>query len=160
MERVDSKIPRHLNTIFQIPPSRNCISHSHMDEKNQLQNSKALKYNCSTPFTQTKSTFHICIWMKLINYKVPSHLDTMIQIPSSRNHICCNPNLRQVWGWDLHSQKWELSLTSELDCRGQNTSPWGVGKALKCRCRKWPCMSHSNICSTSYGRKKGRESNW
>jgi hypothetical protein len=30
--------------------------------------------------------------------------------------------------------------TSKLDCRGQNTLPWGnlyiVGKALKCRCRK------------------------
>jgi len=53
---------------------------------------------------------------------------------------------------------------SELDCRGQNTLPWSViytiGKALKCRCRKWPCMSHLNICSTSYGQKKGRESNW
>jgi hypothetical protein len=52
----------------------------------------------------------------------------------------------------------------ELNCRGQKTSPWGVlytvGKVLKCRCRKWPCMSHSDICSTSYGRKKGRESNW
>jgi hypothetical protein len=31
---------------------------------------------------------------------------------------------------------------------------------LKCRCRKWPRMSHSDICNTSYGRKKGRESNW
>jgi hypothetical protein len=54
--------------------------------------------------------------------------------------------------------------TLELDCRGQNTSPWGVlytvGKALKCRCRKWPRMSHSDICCTSYGRKKGQESNW
>jgi hypothetical protein len=54
--------------------------------------------------------------------------------------------------------------TLELNCRGQNTLPWGVlytvGKALKCRCRKWPRMSHSDICSTSYGRKKGRESNW
>jgi hypothetical protein len=44
------------------------------------------------------------------------------------------------------------------------TSPWGViytvGKVLKCRCRKWPRMSHSDICSISYGRKKGRESNW
>jgi hypothetical protein len=53
---------------------------------------------------------------------------------------------------------------SELDNRGQNTSPWGVlytiGKALKCRCRKWPRMSHLHICSTSYGQKKGRESNW
>ncbi len=54
--------------------------------------------------------------------------------------------------------------TSKLDCKGQNTLPWSVfytvGKVLKCRCRKWPRMSHSNIISTSYGRKKGRESNW
>jgi len=52
----------------------------------------------------------------------------------------------------------------EHDCRGQNTSHWGVlgtvEKVLKCRCPKWPCMSHLDICSTSYGRKKGRESNW
>jgi hypothetical protein len=32
-------------------------------------------------------------------------------------------------------------------------------KVLKRRCRKWPCMSHSDFCSTSYVRKKGRESN-
>ncbi len=31
---------------------------------------------------------------------------------------------------------------------------------MKCKCRKWPCMSHSDIYSISYGRKKGRESNW
>jgi hypothetical protein len=53
---------------------------------------------------------------------------------------------------------------SEFDCRGQNTSPWGVlytlEKVLKCKCPKWPHMSHLDICSTSYGRKKGRESNW
>jgi hypothetical protein len=54
--------------------------------------------------------------------------------------------------------------TLELDCRGQNTLPWGVlyilGKVLKSRCRKWPHRSHSDICNTSYGRKKGQESNW
>jgi hypothetical protein len=53
---------------------------------------------------------------------------------------------------------------SELDYRGQNTLHWGVlyivGKVLKCRCPKWPRMSHLNICKTSYGRKKGWESNW
>ncbi len=56
------------------------------------------------------------------------------------------------------------SENSELDCKGQNTSHWAVlytvGKVLKCRCRKWPFMSHLDICNTSYGRKKGRESNW
>jgi len=31
---------------------------------------------------------------------------------------------------------------------------------LKCKCPKWPCMSHLDICNTSYGWKKGRESNW
>jgi hypothetical protein len=54
--------------------------------------------------------------------------------------------------------------TSELNNRRQNTLPWSVlytiGKALKCRCRKWPRMSHLDICNTSYGQKKGRESNW
>jgi hypothetical protein len=33
-------------------------------------------------------------------------------------------------------------------------------KVLKYRCPKWPRMSHLDICSTSYGRKKGWESNW
>jgi hypothetical protein len=53
---------------------------------------------------------------------------------------------------------------SELDCRGQNTSHCGVlytiGKVLKCRCPKWPLMSHLDIYSPSYGKKKDRESNW
>jgi hypothetical protein len=53
---------------------------------------------------------------------------------------------------------------AERDCRGQNSShlcALGViGKVLKCRCPKWPRMSHLDICSPSYGQKKGRESNW
>ncbi len=71
---------------------------------------------------------------------------------------------------DIHTPEmgtWESSetpKTSEFDYRGQNTLPWGVlhviGKLLKCKCRKWPRMSHLDICSTSYGKKKGRESNW
>ncbi len=31
---------------------------------------------------------------------------------------------------------------------------------MKCRCPKWPRMSHLDICNSSYGQKKGRESNW
>jgi hypothetical protein len=65
------------------------------------------------------------------------------------------------------SGDWESSgtlATSELDSRGQNTSPGGVlyilGKVLKFRCRKWPRMSHLDICNTSYGQKKGNKSNW
>jgi len=48
---------------------------------------------------------------------------------------------------------------SKLDCRGQNTSHQGVlyinGKVLNFRCPKWPRMSHLDICSPSYGQKKG-----
>jgi hypothetical protein len=35
-----------------------------------------------------------------------------------------------------------------------------IGKVLKRRYRKWPRIGHLNICSPSYGQKKGRESNW
>jgi hypothetical protein len=52
----------------------------------------------------------------------------------------------------------------ELELKGQNTSHWGVlgviGKVLKCTCLNWPRIGHLDICSPSYGQKKGRESNW
>jgi hypothetical protein len=78
-----------------------------------------------------------------------------------------------LWAWcedETHIPKsgnLEYSGTpenSELNYRGQNTFHWGVlytnGKVLKCRCPKWPRMNHLDICSPSYGQKKGRESNW
>jgi hypothetical protein len=83
--------------------------------------------------------------------------------------MCRNPTLRELWGplTFLKNGTWESFGTPknlEHDSRGQNTSHWSifytVGKVLKCRCPKWPHMSHLDICSTSYGRKKGRESNW
>ncbi len=58
---------------------------------------------------------------------------------------------------------------SELDIKGQNTSHWSfghwgvlsvIGKVLKRRYLKWPRIGHLDICSPSYGQKKGRESNW
>ncbi len=65
------------------------------------------------------------------------------------------------------SGKMESSGTPEileLDLRGQISSHLSVlgliGKVLKFRCPKWPRMSHLDICSPSYGQKKGRESNW
>jgi hypothetical protein len=35
-----------------------------------------------------------------------------------------------------------------------------IEKVLKRRYRKWPRIGHLDICSPSYGQKKGRESNW
>jgi hypothetical protein len=80
------------------------------------------------------------------------------------------PYFGQVWGWSPtlgKSEDLESSGTPEcleLDRKAQNTSHWGVfgviGKVLKRRYRKWPRIGHLNICSPSYGQKKGRESNW
>jgi hypothetical protein len=57
----------------------------------------------------------------------------------------------------------ETPECSELNSKGQNTSYWGVlgviGKVLKRKYRKWPRIGHLDICSSSYGQKKGRESN-
>jgi len=54
--------------------------------------------------------------------------------------------------------------TSEFDCRGQNTLHWNffciIEKLAKCKCQKWARMDHLDIYNTSYGKKKGRESNW
>jgi hypothetical protein len=51
----------------------------------------------------------------------------------------------------------------EFDRKAQNTSHWCVlgviGKVLKRRYIKWPRIGHLDICSSSYGQKKGRESN-
>jgi hypothetical protein len=64
--------------------------------------------------------------------------------------------------WDLESTETPKCL--ELDSKGQNTSHWGVlgvvEKVLKRIYRKCPRIGNSDICSPSYGQKKGRESNW
>ncbi len=65
------------------------------------------------------------------------------------------------------SGKMESSGTpknSELHCRDQISFHLSVlsliKKVFKFRCPKWPCMSHLNIYSPSYGQKKGWEPNW
>jgi len=80
------------------------------------------------------------------------------------------PHFGQVWGWSPTLPKlgiWSPSGLPNVQSStvgGQNTSHWGVlgviGKVLKCRCLKWPRIGHLDICSPSYGQKKGRESNW
>jgi hypothetical protein len=71
------------------------------------------------------------------------------------------PYFGQVWGWSPtlgKSEDLESSGTpkcSELDSKAQKV----IGKVLKRRYKKWPRIGHLNICSPSYGQKKGRESN-
>jgi hypothetical protein len=63
--------------------------------------------------------------------------------------------------WELES--WWTFESSDNNCRGQNPLDWKVhyviGKILEFRCRKWACMTHLDTLNTSYGEKKGRESN-
>jgi len=85
-----------------------------------------------------------------------------------KDSSCRNPTLAKCED-ETHTPKvgdLEFSGTPErleFDSRGQNTSYWVVlgviGKVLKCRCPKWPRIGHLDICSPSYGQKKGRESN-
>jgi hypothetical protein len=84
--------------------------------------------------------------------------------------LLSQPYFGQVWGWSPTLEKSEDLESSgtpeclEFDSKVQNTSHWHVlgviGKVLKRRYRKWPCIGHLDICSPSYGQKKGRESNW
>jgi hypothetical protein len=103
------------------------------------------------------------ILMELHVYNTRYYFDTIW-------HLLSQPHFGQVWGWSLTLGKvggLESVGTpecSELDSKAQNTSHWGVldviGKVLKRRYRKWPHIGHSDICSPSYGQKKGQESNW
>jgi hypothetical protein len=69
---------------------------------------------------------------------------------------------RQLPLWEMDS-RWTPE-DSERDFRGQNSMACGVlyinEKLLKLRCLKWARIAHLNIQNTSYGQKKGRESNW
>jgi hypothetical protein len=64
--------------------------------------------------------------------------------------------------WELESRWIPKSL--ENDRKGQNPLDWEVlhiiGNFLELRCLKWACMNHLDTSNTSYGQKKGRESNW
>jgi len=68
---------------------------------------------------------------------------------------------RQLPPWEIES-RWTPE-TSESDCRGQNSMARGIlyiiGKILERRCLKWARLALLDIWNTSYGQKKGQESN-
>jgi hypothetical protein len=95
--------------------------------------------------------------------RFPFYFPSCSQLPVSQ------PYFGQVWGWSPTLGKSEdlesfgTLECSEFDSKAQNTLLWGflgvIEKVLKRRYRKWPRIGHLNICSPSYGQKKGRESN-
>ncbi len=83
--------------------------------------------------------------------------------------ICHNPTLAKCGGEAQHFQSWGFGVLRDLRMfgvrqQGPKHPHWVVlgviGKVLKRRYRKWPRIGHLDICSPSYGQKKGRESNW
>jgi hypothetical protein len=68
---------------------------------------------------------------------------------------------KQLPLWEMKS-RWTPE-TSESNFRGQNSMTCGVlyiiEKLLELRCLKWAHIVHLDIWNTSYGQKKGRESN-
>jgi hypothetical protein len=119
--------------------------------------------------------YHWNIWINLkhIQWMKSSQKHSLNIIKCVKGIITCGTYLSQpLWGkcevgtHTLENGTWEPSGTpenSEHNFRGQNTLHWNffytVGKVLKCWCSKLPRMSHLDIFSTSYGWKKGRESN-
>jgi len=107
--------------------------------------------------------------------------------PSSRpgRHITCSRECkeckeckesRECEGVNPHTPKWTPTLgvgeswspggtpeTSERVLKGQNSMACCAlyinRKLSKCRCPKWARIAHLDIWNTSYGQKKGRESN-
>jgi hypothetical protein len=74
--------------------------------------------------------------------------------------VCVKPTLPKVGTWSppglpkIQSSSWR----AKTPCIGGVLGV--IRKVLKCRCLNWPRIGHLDICSPSYGQKKGRESNW
>jgi hypothetical protein len=84
------------------------------------------------------------------------------------------PKVQKVWGHEpSHSQvnshvgNWSPKWTPEFskcDYRGQNSLLqkvlYIIRNILKLKCLKWAHITHLDTWNTSYGQKKGWESNW
>ncbi len=70
--------------------------------------------------------------------------------------------LKELPLWELES-RWTPECLKN-NCKHQNPMVrkviYAIGKLLKHRCPKWAHITHLDIWNTSYGEKKGRESNW
>jgi hypothetical protein len=94
-----------------------------------------------------------------------------------RSHITYFWECKKVWGsmreWTLTLPRqlplWKMesrwtSKTLKSNFRGQNSMACGVlyiiEKLLELKCLKWVRIAHLDIWNTSYGQKKGRESNY
>jgi hypothetical protein len=112
---------------------------------------------------QLQKSNHMChLWLKPTTW-LPSPNDHVVN-PTSRISCVVTPLWPSVGAKPNTSKVGDLESSgtpecSELHSKAQNTSHWGVlsviGKVLKRRYRKWRRIGHLDICSPSYGQKKG-----
>jgi len=56
--------------------------------------------------------------------------------PHLKKFLCRNPTLKQVWGWDSHSQKWELGVLRD-SCNFRARLQRSKHLALMCYLYHW-----------------------
>jgi hypothetical protein len=90
------------------------------------------------------------------------------------SHVACFRECKRVWGnrpshsqGNSHFGSWSLggllnfqSAITRVKTHRIEEFLYIIGKLLKHKCLKWARMTHLDIWNTSYGQKKGRESNW
>jgi hypothetical protein len=72
---------------------------------------------------------HVSVWLAL-------GLAYDVNIVNHIYHVCHNPTLRQVWGWNSQLQKWELKVFWDF----RKFRVWSQGSkhlALKCSLYRW-----------------------
>ncbi len=70
------------------------------------------------------------------------------------------PNTWKSWGLGVLRDSRMFKAQQQGEKNLALKCSWCIAKVLKRRYRKWPCISHLDIFSPSYGQKKGQESNW
>jgi hypothetical protein len=84
--------------------------------------------------------------------------------------ICCNPTLAQCGGEAQHLEKVRIwsppGLPNVQSSTARPKTPrievflMSLERSWNVDVEKWPRIGHLDICSLSYGQKKGRKSNW
>ncbi len=114
--------------------------------------------------------FHISVIEDDIIYGDVNLSTSKLAISTSNSNLkCCNPTLGKcedetilpkVETWSPPGLPQLQSSTAEGKTPRLEVFFIPLEKVSKYRCPKWSHMNHLDICSTSYGQKKGRESNW
>jgi len=124
----------------------------------------------------------ICFQLNNINFVITLALGSQPRQGLARlwakkeagSHVACSRGCRKVWGnqpshsqGSFHFGNWSLDGLPNVQraiAKVKKPMDWRViytiGKLLKRRCLKWARMTHLDIWNTSYGQKKGWESNW